>query len=1377
MVRCERPEHLASPKLGATGTVPTCTTCGGDVETCPGHCGWIDLAEPLYHILFIGRVAKTLAAVCTTCGTADVPCAAHAEIGATGRARYTVTGDRLYDNWHKQDVPAAEALEMLSRIADADLPRLGWHAQWARPEWAILTALVVLPPAARPEAIRANARPTRDALTTKYAEIVRLNTVLRAMRSAPSHVRGDYRAHLQWHVTTLFNSDERHRPRGSALFAGPDRGGGRRRPAACVGGLKQRLTGKEGRIRQNLMGKRCDYTARTVISPDARLAVDEVGIPRDVASRLTVPMRVTPANVHEVAARIRAGQAHYYIDGAGRRYALAGGTFRVETLRPGDVVDRALEDGDVVVLNRQPTLHVGSMMAHRVRVLDHKTFRLNLCVTAPYNADFDGDEMNLHVPQTLQARAEAEMLMAVGANTLSAQTNGTMIGLVQDALLGMYLLSNGTTWFDRHDAMDLLAAARPDAFPVLPIPAVQTRTRPAGACAWWSGKQLVSTLLPSWLTTRGGLGTDTVVVIRGGDLLVGALDKRTVGRGAGPGSVVHLLAHRTPQRRVFLDFLEAAQRLAAAYLLLRGFSVGIGSCCPDIAEAQQQRPMNGVHQGKRDVSDLAAQRDAVGRKVRSALRHDNALVCMSSAGSKGSLLNIAQIAGCLGQQAIAGDARWQGRAPIRALPHFAAGDWGAAAGGYVASSYLAGLNPSEFFFHAMCGRDGIIDTACKTATTGYIARRLVKALEDVHVAYDTTVRRRADGAVLAFAYGEGDGYNAARLVDVPVDDASTAPMPFDARALWHDAAALSGGIGADERVGPVVVDAFIATLVPPLAAHVSLVYDGLVRLDRSAWTYFVGEARRLAAVATVHPGEMVGVVAASCLAEPATQLTLNTFHQAGVESAVARGVPRLLELLNVTRNPKATRIWHDDSGTPMDVSPLFVRDLVVDVAHLRGTLRPDDAMWLAAHRDVFGPHGLSPLLDGRWVVRWTLSEPIPTSTTHRFEREAGYTVRFLSTAWPRPILVAVADVPDHTHCRAVQHAVEGAVVRGAALPKASPLVHAFVTTTTTDCPSAPLHICTDDPRDAAAVLGIEAARAVLLHELRAVLSSNGCYVNARHTALLADVMCHRGVLDPVTRHGCARSCADAVLARTSFESSVSALVDGAAQGTRDPVRGVSAHIMLGRVAPAGTGLRSTLFLDEHVLEACSTASAGHGVLGPYAVYANKNDDNNASASFATSGGLANPFCTEVVSNAVGGIDVNPWFPGARQDEDDDGIGDLEGTDAVSCEVNTDTMAVSSPRSLSLSDDDDEARFSPIATPPSTPTTTSSPPTPTTTTRRSPSFPPRKRRCLRERADGMAISEAVLAQSQVGAGGSTSWAQARPRNEDPFVFCVAATTRT
>lgn len=545
VVHCTEADDLYHAKMGPlTLADGPCGTCHQDATACPGHFGHIALCDPLYNVLYMQRILQTLRRVCEACGTLThdaqrrrlAPTCATCGATVGTKARFHVTGDRLYDTSTKQDVAAEAARAMLARIDDKALPSLGWDARWSRPEWCIATMLPVAPPCCRPTAMSTRGI-CHDGLTAKYRELMRLNALMYALRRAPPHVRVDARQQAQWTLTTMLDAYE---------TAGGDAARKRHRDERpFFSGLRQRLTGKEGRIRRHLMGKRVDQCARTVVSGDPSLELDEVGVPERIARCLTVPERVTPFNLERLRDCLRVGSgklggANYFQDRDGRHYDLS--TFRVHVLRVGDVVERTLRDGDLVLMNRQPTLHKGSMMAHRVHVLPGKTFRINLSVTTPYNADFDGDELNLHVPQTLNARAEAEALLSVRHNVLSAQTNGTTLGLVQDALLGVYLLARKGVFVDRRDAQELLFAARPDEIPTLPPPAV---LKPV---ARWTGKQIFSTLLPRDLT----LYSRAHVVVDQGELLAGEVTKK-VGNNDKSSTPIdsrwrHLPPHRCHRR-------------------------------------------------------------------------------------------------------------------------------------------------------------------------------------------------------------------------------------------------------------------------------------------------------------------------------------------------------------------------------------------------------------------------------------------------------------------------------------------------------------------------------------------------------------------------------------------------------------------------------------------------------------------------------------------------------------------------------------------------------------------------------------------------------------------------------------------------------------
>ncbi|HLF05959.1 MAG TPA: DNA-directed RNA polymerase subunit A', partial [Thermoplasmata archaeon] len=461
-----------------------------------------------------------------------------------------------------------------------------------------------------------------------------------------------------------------------------------------------------------------------------------------------------------------------------------------ESLTPGFIVERQLKDGDIVLFNRQPSLHRMSMMAHRVRVMKHKTFRFNLCVCPPYNADFDGDEMNLHVPQSEEARAEARILMAVQEHILSPRFGGPVIGMIHDHITGLFMLTNGDKRFDRKTTMFLVHRLS-----LRDFPPPEGKDKDVGE--YWTGKQLFSLLIPKNLSMEfkasimGRLDpkdpeadeVDGYVRIVDGVLKTGTIDGNGV--SAFKGKLLDRVT-RDYGPEYAKRFLDQSTKLGLAMIMLKGFSTGLDD--EDIPEEAKRQIEKELKQGSDEVDGFVRQfdtgkleqlpgrsleetlevevmkvlgraRDKAGQIASKHLGIENSAVIMARSGARGSMLNLSQMAGCIGQQAVRGERLSRGYRD-RTLPHFTTGDKGAEAKGFVKSCYKSGLTPTEYFFHSMGGREGLVDTAVRTSRSGYMQRRLINALEDLKVTADRSVRNTA-GTVIQFRYGE-DGIDPCR---------------------------------------------------------------------------------------------------------------------------------------------------------------------------------------------------------------------------------------------------------------------------------------------------------------------------------------------------------------------------------------------------------------------------------------------------------------------------------------------------------------------------------------------------------------------------------------------------------------------------------------
>jgi len=1044
----------------------------------PGYFGHLELARPVYHQGFVNVVLKTLRCVCFHCGRIRMQedefkfqkCATigkkrsrrldafhnllrnkkkcdhcqgtqpkitkvglHLEIELQEESNSGATGGDS-----KQFLSGQTVVRLFQTMREEDMKTLGLDITHARPEWLLCQVLPVPPLHVRPSVSVGGSAASEDDLTHQLVNVIKSNIALSNAISngEPNIIVEQFEQALQHNVAAFMNNELRGMPQVTQRSGRP------------LKTIQQRLKGKEGRIRGNLMGKRVDFSGRTVITADPNLGIQQVGVPRSVAMNLTVPERVTAYNMQQLSQLVANGPtqhpgAKHIIRSDGTRIDLRYVKNKSELLLAhGWVVERHLRDDDVVLFNRQPSLHKMSIMGHKAKVLDWSTFRLNLSCTSPYNADFDGDEMNLHVPQSLPARAEAELMMLSPRVIVSGQSNRPVMGIIQDTLLAVQKMTKRNCFIAKDLCFNMLMwvvnwNGR------IPIPAI---LKPEEL---WTGKQLLSMILPPInLKSKANNGPpkgpdgklmpntfnayDHLVTIQEGELVEGTIDKKSI--GSSMGGLIHTswldAGHMETAR-----FMNQVQQLVNYWVLQHSFSIG---ACDAIADVDTMRQIEStINKAKLQVLDLVRQgqrgkdgnleiqpgrtmmesfeqlvnkvlntaRDHAGKSAQSSLDETNSVKAMVTAGSKGSFINISQIIACVGQQNVEGK-----RIPYgfrkRTLPHFSKDDLGPESRGFVENSYLRGLTPQEFFFHAMGGREGLIDTACKTAETGYIQRRLVKAMETVMARYDGTVRT-SSGQVVQFLYGE-DGMDAvwiekqnfdsltlakAEFEDKFVINTSDADFGYDnqnipylevdiledcrsdpevqllldkeAEVLRDDQAILrvvmanrEAGRESDESsyapgnirrvlknatrqfridkgqpsdLHPKTVVQKVNSLLDRLVVVVgddplsveaqtnaTTLYRILVRsllsskrvlkdyrLSEAALNWVIGEIETRFHLAKVNPGEMTGVLAAQSIGEPATQMTLNTFHYAGVSAKnVTLGVPRLKEIINVAKTPK-----------------------------------------------------------------------------------------------------------------------------------------------------------------------------------------------------------------------------------------------------------------------------------------------------------------------------------------------------------------------------------------------------------------------------------------------------------------------------------------
>jgi DNA-directed RNA polymerase III subunit RPC1 len=1177
-----------------------------------------------------------------------------------------------------EDLNPLRVLNLFKMITPTDCELLGLDPTEGRPEMFIWQFVPAPPVCIRPSVAQDNAS-TEDDLTTKLADIVWVSGMIRSalQKGSPVQTIMEQWEYLQTQIAMYVNSDVP----------------GLQQPGfgKATRGFCQRLKGKQGRFRGNLSGKRVDFSGRTVISPDPNLGIDQVAVPILVAKNLTYPERVNRHNIDKLRQCIKNGvevwpgaQCILKSDEGGYRVNLRFGDreLAASQLRYGDVVERHLEDGDIVLFNRQPSLHKLSIMSHLVKVRPWRTFRLNECVCSPYNADFDGDEMNLHVPQTEEARAEAINLMGVKHNLATPKNGEPIIAATQDFITAAFLLSSKDRFFDRktftYICMHMMDAKTPLEIPPPAIIAPK---------ALWTGKQVFSILMRPNKDSPVKVNLDAKcrqykarpgqcpdmdpndgwLVVRNSEVMCGRMDKSTVGEGKKDSIFYVIMRDFGPDHAVIA--MNRLAKLCARQLTNRGFSIGVGDVfpterlnaekeqlvavaykqCDDLIEAFRQGKLekaagcNLEQTLENSISGILSKvRQQAGEYCVDTLSRNNSPLIMAKSGSKGSEINVAQMVACVGQQIIGGQ-RVPDGFQDRSLPHFHKNARQPPSKGFVKNSFYSGLFPTEFLFHAISGREGLVDTAVKTAETGYMSRRLMKSLEDLSTQYDDTVRT-SGGGIVQFQFGADkldpvDMEGSAEPVhfqrtwthaeNLTWDNEERAMTPaeirsfcnsmleverkrFPRRGLLHNEELAyddSTDYGIDEHESARRFLKTIESQVEAMATKLEKVRS-LAGIPNGATTSGQDHPDRTAKVsattlrlfiklclekykkAHVEPGHAVGAVGAQSIGEPGTQMTLKTFHFAGVAGmSITQGVPRIKEIINASKA----------ISTPVITCPLENNQQIeaarvvkgrIEKTYVSDVLRFVEDEWRAHEGSVVLQIDMEALSEmhlgvgvydiaeaickarklkvlredlsisgNRIVIRVRDGSDMPAKRVTKTKSEADsgdmlIRANFLRRALPT---VPISGYPEAARAiiQTSEQSTHTVLVEGYGL-KACMTTEGVIGTKTR----------TNSVMECRDVLGIEAARTTIADEIGEVMGQMG--IDPRHMQLLADVMTYKGEVLGITRFGLSKM-RDSVLQLASFEKTPDHLFEAAAGMKTDRIEGVSECIIMGQTMAVGTG--------------------------------------------------------------------------------------------------------------------------------------------------------------------------------------------------------------
>lgn len=1279
-------------RLGVSTKVGICETCNEGLQNCAGHFGHIKLILPVYHIGFLKHIVSILNCVCKNCGSLlisfnkklsflsnqksiDNEFLKIDQIKAEcKKAKYcpqckkpngTVkknTGFRIFHEIKTgkeifiTEINPQTCLNIFKMIPEDEYEFLGLKSS---PSNFIIQNLIVPPSCIRPSVDMQEEGFNEDDLTVKLSEIVNTNNILEESIQKGNllvAINDDWDM-LQLQVALFMNSNTPS----VKMQSTPMRG------------ILQRLDGKQGRFRCNLNGKRVDFSGRTVISPDPNLSVEQVGVPIHIAKILTIPEKVTSFNKEWLTKLTSNGVeypgANYVIskDAKGvefKRFLMYG---KNKELKIGDIVERHLLNDDVLLFNRQPSLHRMSIMGHKAKIHNHKTLRFNECDCSSYNADFDGDEMNIHLPQTLEARVEALELMGIKNNICTARNGEPLISCTQDFLTGSYILTGKEVFFTRERFAQLCAYAvsngqyKINVKPVIIYPV-----------ELFTGKQIFEVII-SHSTLEGARYRNSLsntkckfkpinlsaknrsfkteddpnegyVLIKNNRYIKGRLDKSIIGGENRKGSLIYQLMKQSRECAVFI--MNAISRVSVRYLMETGFSIGLDDVYPSERLICEKNRI--IKDGYRQVEEyikragegagiearanlemeismvLSRIRDECGNICVNELSRRNSPVIMQECGSKGSKINVSQMIACVGQQIISGHRIPEGMHK-RTLPHFEMNSLLPESRGFVLNSFFTGMHGYEFFFHAVSGREGLVDTAVKTAETGYMQRRLMKALEDLSIKYDYTVRNSFNDLV-QYNYGEDnveplknedeeflkwifdecvcDFINEMKITDNVVYNFLGSDFSFidflnnffinkiDSKFyLGNRVFEILNNLIDNKLTKMIINEKFIGDLISFIRKNENseLFYKGAFYKyfqNRKFIEDFLFILSNRIFNLVAQPGTAVGAIAGQSIGEPGTQMTLKTFHFAGVASMnITLGVPRLKEIINAAANINTPIIKGRLQSTSLESAKIIKgrieKVLFKELCSKITQSISQDGIVIVFEIDTNLIFGLRLELTIE-KIKNILLRSLKTASIEAVGNTIRYTMKrlkdnsmFAREKIKKQILetkicglnnisrVVINQTSKNHQEKSYELLIEG---NGLLEVFGIPGIDAYGTTS-------------NNILEVSKYLGIEAARTLIIREIEYTMGKHGIKIDHRHVMLLSDTMTSKGEVLGITRFGIGKM-RSSTLMLASFEQTAEHLFTAAVHGKEEKIEGVSESIIMGVPISLGTGSIQLLWNEK-----------------------------------------------------------------------------------------------------------------------------------------------------------------------------------------------------
>lgn len=1243
------PGSVYDPRLGVCESESgLCVTCGKNVWSCVGHFGHISLAIPI--IIFYKPTVSMLKIFCFKCSRLLLSREEIEVLGLKGdkissyisenvnfctRKNCSWTQPKIkYDSKdntivavfkNKTNVETfamqPEKIKMIfDKVVDEDITLIGKDVNMFHPRNLVLTVFPVIPTNCRPRMITPDIT-SDDDLSITLVDIIKNNQILQ--KNADNEKA---RAVIKFKIQTFCDNS-----RGTAIHTTNHR---------PITGLKERITKKTGHVRQNMMGKRCDRTARTVVGGDSTLRLNEVGVPYEIANIITIPVFVNHANIEEMTKMVNTpGKASVIIKKDGTRLSVArasvkpgtvlnhgdkitrnGNTFfvtnckmelkagdiitrklpnteeekKIPTVLPerrhvaidiGDKIERYLQNGDYLLLNRQPTLHRNSMQGMKVVLLPGKTFRVNLAITAGFNVDFDGDEFNAFIGQHVESKAELKYISNAKYNILSAQSNKPEMVIVQDSLLGAYVMTKQVFKLSKADFQQCIMridhfydyAKRLEQIKVL------RKERE------YTAHSLFGFLFPPDFHYK-----TQQLEIQYGVVVSGFFDKQSL-KGT-KNSIIRLLCMEYNEK-ITAKFIDNLQFITNAFLEIFPFSIGLHDCLigtktkrQEIKNTSQQffleaskvettTDIGYIRENRINIA-LNKAKDIGLRIAKEALAPDNNFINTVVSGSKGDFFNIAQITGLLGQQNINNQRpRFCLSNNTRTLVHYPEcitnEELKYRSRGFIASSFIEGMHPDEMFFHAMTGREGMTKTAMGTAASGYIQRSIVKINEDLKVEYDGTVRD-AKKNIYQYFYG-GHGFDVS-MVDIDPETNEVFPVNFKRLAdrlnkgFFGDKADQPLVFLEEEEIEKIIEKCKFQTLqtLQHAADRVNIKQEELLRRHLSCvkirqdkiqefTQYIIKKYNTCKAT----PGDAVGVLCAQSIGEKQTQTTLDTFHTAG--KLVFNSVNRLEEILNMNKKLKVkscTIYFRQKYKSAKELRQAIKSSLVAvyfQNIYTHFVIEADNEIVFFLDMQTLFSNRINPVLICTQLKNAgdIVENAFFTSTTITVQLKPNPDPQcsfnnLIKTELNNVLLCGIPGIKRYH----LQYDNEWYVItEGSNLKKL--LIHPLVD---------PRRVYSNDLWEIYNVLGIVGFRRFILAEFKKIIGG----VNYEHYLLLTDKMTSKGKPLSITRYTM-RTNDVGPISKATFEESIDILINAAINTEKEKMQGVSASIIVGNRAPIGTG--------------------------------------------------------------------------------------------------------------------------------------------------------------------------------------------------------------